>query len=61
MKKWKSGNPISKEEAEIFDKWAEEYGVKQHHQTGGGDPGHWKGGNGQPHTHWNGKHIPDAD
>lgn len=47
---------ISYEEAQIFDSWAEEYGVKQHHQAYYGSGDHYIMG--WDHTHYYSKHVP---
>ena len=56
IKNSKKGKYISEDDARIFDKWCEEYKIKQHHQTQLGSGKHWKLG--LDHTHYYRLHIP---
>ncbi len=58
IKSNKNGKPITYDEAQIIDEWAEEYGVNQHHQAEPGSGQHWPGGNYMNHTHVYNMHIP---
>ena len=57
-KRAKQGKPISKEEADILDEWANEYKVPQHHQAYIGSGEHFPGGNYADHTHIYNIHVP---
>ena len=52
----KRGIFISYEEALIFDSWAEEYNIEQHHKAYKGSAKHYKMG--WDHTHYFRRHIP---
>ena len=58
VRRAKTGNPISKQEAKILDEWAKEYKVPQHHGVQDGSGSHFPGGGFQDHTHIYNKHVP---